>query len=123
MKHEDGFSINLKKALNEDKGSAKETASGWIGSEQIEKKSTSRSFTRDPNLGHAAGDYEPLQEGNRFRQSDSLERIAKGHENENKHTPRRGPPPQPFDKQVGGQERMQIEEIRSTFGALDHDRQ
>jgi hypothetical protein len=52
-----------------------------------------------------------------------LERIAKAHQYGNKLTPHRVPPPQPFDKQVGEQERMQIEDIRSSFGALDHDPQ
>jgi hypothetical protein len=71
-----------------------------------------------------------LQEDSRFRQSDSLDRIVEGHGNEIRFTPPKVPPSQPFDAQIEEQECIQIEEsradkiekIRTSFGALDHDR-
>ena len=93
MKHEDDFLINPKMAFNEEQGSAKETDGGWIGSEQTEKRYNGRNFTRDPNLDHAAGDYEPLQE----------DRFA----------PHKIPPSPPFDAQSKKQESVEIEEIHA----------
>jgi hypothetical protein len=116
MKHEDDLSDNLKQPFQENDNS-------WFGNEQIEKKNTGRSFTRDPYLNHAAGDYEPLQEDSRYRQTDNLEQFT----GEQKKVPTS----QPLDSQIDEEERLQfeqdnraekIEQIRASFGALDHDR-
>lgn len=44
--------------------------------EKSHMKHTTRSYLRDPNLEHAAGDYEPIQEDSRFHASVDQERTA-----------------------------------------------
>ena len=41
MKHEDDISDNLKKPFHENENN-------WLSNDQIEKKNTGKSFTRDP---------------------------------------------------------------------------
>ena len=116
MKHEEDLSDNLKQPFHENENN-------WLGNDQIEKKNTGRSFTRDPYLDHAAGDYEPLQEDSRYRQTDNLEQIPRERIKFSSL--------QPLDSQIEEEERLQfeqdnraekIEEIRASYGALDHDR-
>ena len=116
MKHEDDLSDNLKQPFDENENK-------WSDNNQIEKKNTGRSYTRDPYLDHAAGDYEPLQDDSRYRHTDNVEQISKERIKVSSL--------QPLDSQIDEEERLQleqdnraekIEEIRSSFGALDHDR-
>jgi len=116
MKHEDDLSDNLKQPFHENENNR-------LDNNQIEKKNTGRSFTRDPYLDHAAGDYEPLQEDSRHRHTDNSEKLPKERIKVSSL--------QPLDSQIHEEERLQfeqdnraekIEEIRSSFGALDHDR-
>ena len=114
MKHEDSDDLN--QPLHEN-------GNGWLGNNQIEKKNSGRSFIRDPYLDHAAGDYEPLQDDSRYRHTDNVEQLPKERIKVSSL--------QPLDSQIEDDKRLHseqdnradiIEEIRASFGALDHDR-
>ena len=116
MKHEDDLSDNLKHP-------SYENGNGWLDNDHIEKKNSGRSFIRDPYLDHAAGDYEPLQDDSRYRHTDNVEQLPKERIKFSSL--------QPHDSQMEEDERLLseqnnrteiIEEIRASFGALDHDR-
>ncbi|MEK5071531.1 hypothetical protein [Sporosarcina sp. FSL K6-1508] len=121
MKHEDDFSEDTKETFLE----TQEKAGHWVGNEQIEKKITGRSYIRDPFLDPAAGDYEPIQEDSRFHVSEDRERSPVG---EDRITKNKVPPSDLLNEQIDEDQRVlleeqqrgdKIEEIRSTFGALD----
>ncbi|NYF23875.1 hypothetical protein [Sporosarcina sp. JAI121] len=131
MKQKADLSDNLQKTFQEENGSANKSPGNWLDNEQLEKKNTGRSFIRDPYLGHAAGDYEPLEKDSRFHRSDDLEPIANEERKKSSFARHKDSPTQPFDGQIGKQERVllegekrseQIEEIRATYGAMNHNR-
>ena len=90
-----------------------------------EKFQDGKSFARSPELDHAAGDYEPLQDGPDIRPSDDPE-ILSGEYVENKI-----PFPSTPGEQIDHDERIEmeavdreneIEDLRANYSALDPDR-
>jgi hypothetical protein len=127
VKHEDDFSENTKETFLE----TQEKAGSWSDNEQIEKKNTGKSYTHDPYLGHAAGDYEPIGEDSRFHISDDSERITDASGKENRFMKNKVSPSEPFEEQIDEHQRVlqeeqlradKIEAIRSSFGAFDPDK-
>ncbi|KAA0966835.1 hypothetical protein FQ087_11620 [Sporosarcina sp. ANT_H38] len=81
--------------------------------EKPHTKHNTRSCFHDPNLDHAAGDYEPIQEDSRFHASDQ-ERTA-GKSNKERRFMQKKIEQQHCSEKVG--------DSRSIIAALDHDRQ
>jgi hypothetical protein len=110
VKREDNIWDNTKENFLE----TQEKTHSWLGNEQIKKKHADRSYTRDPYLGHAAGDYEPINENSRFHVSEDPKRTVDKSSKEKKFT----------ENSLEEQHRAEIPgDIRSIFGAEVHDQQ
>lgn len=72
VKHEDDISDNTNESFLE----TQEKAHDWLTSTPTDKKHTARSYIPDPYLGHAAGDYEPLNEDSRFHTSEDSHQTS-----------------------------------------------
>ena len=110
MKHEDDISDNTQESFLE----AQEKAHGWLGNEKSDKKYSARNNIRNPDLDHAAGDYEPLKEDSRFHISEDLHRTT------GKFNKERGFSQKKLDKQIAKNEKLG--EMQTMFNAMDHDR-
>jgi hypothetical protein len=103
VKREDDSSDNTKENFPE----AQEKSNGSLGNKLNTKKQSNRCTIRDPYLGHAAGDYEPIQEDSRFHVSEDPERIVGKPSKERRFMQRKL------------EEQHRVEKI----GTLHHDRQ
>jgi hypothetical protein len=61
VKYEDDISDSMQESFFE--------VHDWLTSKLTDQKNSTKSYIPDPYLGHAAGDYEPLNENSRFHQS------------------------------------------------------
>ncbi len=110
MKHEDDISDNT----NESFLDTPEKAHDWLTSTPADKKHAARNYIPDPNLGHAAGDYEPLKEDSRFHTSEDPHRTT------GKFNKERGFSQKKLDELIA--ENRRLGDTPTIFSALDHDR-
>lgn len=110
MKHEDDISDNTQESFLD----AQEKAHGWLGNRKNDKKYSARNYIRNPNLDHAAGDYEPLKEDSRFHNSEDPHRTTE------KFNKERGFSQKKLDKLIAKDGRL--DDMQTMFNAMDHDR-
>lgn len=110
MKHEDDISDNTNESFLE----TQEKAHDWLTSTPADKKQTARSYIPDPNLGHAAGDYEPLREDSRFHNSEDPQRTTGKFNKESGFSQKK------LDKRIA--ENGRLDDKPTTFSELDQDR-
>lgn len=72
MKHGDDISDNTQESFLE----AQEKAHDLLGNEKNDRKYSAKKYIPDPDLDHAAGDYEPLKEDSRFHTSEDPHRTT-----------------------------------------------
>ena len=69
VKYEDDMSDSMQESFFE--------VHDWLTGKPTDQKHSTKSYIPDPYLGHAAGDYEPLNENSRFHPSADPHRTTR----------------------------------------------
>jgi len=110
VKHGDNISDNTRESFLE----AQEKAHDLLGNEKNDRKYSAKNYIPDPDLDHAAGDYEPLKEDSRFHTSEDPHRTT------GKFNKERGFSQKKLDRLTAKNGRLG--DMQTMFSASDHDR-